>query len=563
MIERVICKDSDSKISSKTIARILGWKHVKFSDVDIHSDSISATVQDTRHSSKCPCCHKRSTHVHSYYVRHVADLSIHGKQLVLDVIAPRYKCENPKCKRKTFVGQIEGLTERYSRRTVEAREYLEQVLVLTPSTVGSLQMKLSGMPISPSTALRIVYGIKPEIDYGSVKRICIDDFASRKGQTYRTLIADADTGLPLEIVKSRNEEDVREALKKYKKVKVVSRDRAGAYSKAIKAALPRAQQIADRFHLVKNSSEHIENAIKHNIRAITEEVTGYIGKSATSPPTQMFLPPTDEDIKLYNDIKKLRNQGKSCREIGQILDIGHSRVYDIINREEPRGRKITTPKLLLPYLNVIDNCVKAGLGYKETYNVMVESGYEASLDAVKTGMKKLYPMYKPKPGTWPGRNDNMAKAEQPHKTAIKMLSSGNISLYVTNPDYGVDKKTGLCSEEHNLAEIVIKSSITLRELRDTHITFRNILKGNADIDLDAWIEKYSKSRYPDVKSFATSVARDKRPIMNAINNTISNGLIEGLNNKIKAVKRSMYGRASDRLLWIKMYQTGLQLQHGN
>lgn len=64
-----------------------------------------------------------------------------------------------------------------------------------------------------------------------------------------------------------------------------------------------------------------------------------------------------------------------------------------------------------------------------------------------------------------------------------------------------------------------------------------------------------QSPHKDVASFVDSVKSDIIPIRNAIRYPISNGMIEGLNNKIKALKRSMYGRASDKLLWIKMYQT--------
>lgn len=140
---------------------------------------------------------------------------------------------------------------------------------------------------------------------------------------------------------------------------------------------------------------------------------------------------------------------------------------------------------------------------------------------------------------------------------MRLLASGRMHIYLTNPEYGVNKGTGECSEEHVIAEKLIASSETLLQLRDFHTTFRSILKDGNTENLDKWIEKNAGSKYADLRSFVTSVKRDIKPIKNAITYSISNGLIEGLNNKIKAVKRSMYGRASDKLLWIKMYQTCL------
>ncbi|MCI6679896.1 MAG: transposase [Bacteroides sp.] len=47
------------------------------------------------------------------------------------------------------------------------------------------------------------------------------------------------------------------------------------------------------------------------------------------------------------------------------------------------------------------------------------------------------------------------------------------------------------------------------------------------------MERYSKSPYGDVVRFVKSVQLDNSPIKNAIKYSISNGLIEGLNNKKK------------------------------
>lgn len=90
-------------------------------------------------------------------------------------------------------------------------------------------------------------------------------------------------------------------------------------------------------------------------------------------------------------------------------------------------------------------------------------------------------------------------------------------------------------------------------LRDVHNSFRAILKGGDTDALDQWIDTYGNSPFPDVQSFVKSVSKDITPIKNAIRFKINNGLIEGLNNKVKALKRSMYGRAGDKLLWTKLY----------
>ena len=113
---------------------MIGWKHVIYDDVMKTDDGIIIHIHDKRITSKCPCCGKRSSHVHSYYHRTMTTLPLHGKRVKIVAETRRYKCENPKCNRKTFASQIDGVTERYSRMTLEARHYLEGLLVHVPVT---------------------------------------------------------------------------------------------------------------------------------------------------------------------------------------------------------------------------------------------------------------------------------------------------------------------------------------------------------------------------------------------------------------------------------------------
>lgn len=557
MAEKGFCKDSETKFSSNAIVKICGWKHVICQGIELAADQIIASIRDARLTAKCPCCGKRSNSVHSYYLRTITDLPLHGKRMTAMAEVRRFRCNNPKCGRKTFVAQIEGLSGRYSRRTLELSKHLEATLVEVPATVGARQSSTSGIPISVSTALRIVRNINPVIDYGSIRHICIDDFAFRKGQSYRTLIVDADTRLPVEVVNSRDEGDVAKALRKYSRVSLVSRDRAGAFDKAIRKTRPHAIQVADRFHLVMNCGEHVRSALKHNLQTIRQEVEKYTTAPPTDQACSLYHPPTMEDIELFRKIKDLRARGWSLDSISAAVGADRRRVTDLCNSESPHGKKITTPKMVLPYISIIDEGIKEGKGYKDIRKSILESGGTISIDALSLGMKKLYPNYHPLPGTRKTKEHNLACVKNIESRSMRLLSSGRMHIYLANPEYGVNKRTGECSEEHILAERLIASSETLLQLRDFHVSFRNALSGGSVEKLDGWVEKYSISKCNDLASFISSIRRDIVPVKNAIRYPISNGLIEGLNNKIKAIKRSMYGRASDHLLWIKMYQSAL------
>jgi transposase len=75
-----------------------------------------------------------------------------------------------------------------------------------------------------------------------------------------------------------------------------------------------------------------------------------------------------------------------------------------------------------------------------------------------------------------------------------------------------------------------------------------------------WIEFVKKSKYKlsGLITFANGLLMDIKAVENGINLKWSNGAVEGHVNRIKSIKRQMYGRASFDLLRKKVIlsQTG-------
>ena len=67
-------------------------------------------------------------------------------------------------------------------------------------------------------------------------------------------------------------------------------------------------------------------------------------------------------------------------------------------------------------------------------------------------------------------------------------------------------------------------------------------------DLDAWLDKVQESHLPEFDSFATGIQRDKAAVLAGLTLSWSNGPTEGHVNRLKLIKRSMYGRAKFDLL---------------
>jgi len=66
---------------------------------------------------------------------------------------------------------------------------------------------------------------------------------------------------------------------------------------------------------------------------------------------------------------------------------------------------------------------------------------------------------------------------------------------------------------------------------------------NIDV-LDKWMEGDKNLNIPEINSFINGIERDMEAVRNAIKYEYSNGLAEGCINKLKVIKRIMYGRCS-------------------
>ena len=82
--------------------------------------------------------------------------------------------------------------------------------------------------------------------------------------------------------------------------------------------------------------------------------------------------------------------------------------------------------------------------------------------------------------------------------------------------------------------------------------FRKIYDDKDVALLNQFIEQYAASQIKPIKSFASGLRSDLDAIKNSVISDLSNGFVEGHNNKIKVIKRIMYGRAKIDLLRVKV-----------
>jgi len=98
---------------------------------------------------------------------------------------------------------------------------------------------------------------------------------------------------------------------------------------------------------------------------------------------------------------------------------------------------------------------------------------------------------------------------------------------------------------HDNYPILVEIEGIISEFREAY--------SNKDIDaVKVWCAKYAQCQFPAICSFINGINADADAFYNSMKFKYSNGLLEGCVNKLKAVKRSMFGRASYSLLRAKL-----------
>ena len=219
-------------------------------------------MKSQKRSHHCINCGQKMSVYHATYQRTVQDLPIFHKKVTLKITSYDYYCTDNACDTKTFAEDYGTFIGRSGRMTDRLEDFIRMLALETNCEGAAIICKEMEIKVSGDTIIRMLRKLtdSPTVQCGDV--IGIDDFAYRKGHTYCTVICDAATHAPVDILDGRDGDTLREWLKRNKQIKKVTRDRAGAYAKAISDALPGAMQIADRFHLHQN----LLNAVKEALR---------------------------------------------------------------------------------------------------------------------------------------------------------------------------------------------------------------------------------------------------------------------------------------------------------
>lgn len=503
--------------------------------ITIHGTSLTITTCATSPSAVCPSCQHVSRRVHSYYTRHPQDLPISGHIVQLVLRVRRFRCMNAHCSQQTFAERLPDLPVS-ARQTTRLGTLLDCIAIVLSGQAGERLTKQLAMPVSADTLLRRAKKKAPALPTPRV--LGVDDFAFRRGHTYGTILINLETHQPVDVLKDRSAETFAEWLKQHPGVEIISRDRSKDYQRGATDGAPQAQQVIDRWHLLKNLREAIERFLSHT--PISDDASkdsslqNVVRQKRTSGERARSEGSRKRRLALYQQVKQLYQQGGTILGIARQLKIGHRTVRNFVRSPSfPEwGKPARTRSAIDPYRSYLQERWEQGChSTPQLWHEIQARGFLGSRMMVYRWVQ----LQSDVPASTP------THTQKQETMTLKSMAPRSLAwLFLSSPER-LDKK-----EKETLSLILkaepIKIAYTLAQQLVTMIKERDAQS------LDVWLLGCQKSGISDLVTFAQGLEKEGSALHAALTLSYSNGPVEGKINKLKSIKRSMYGRCGFPLL---------------
>jgi len=537
--------------------------NVEVEEVEI-AEEIILTLRTTSPTAPCPSCGSVSSRIQSRYTRVLRDLPSVGQPIRLIMHVRRFFCKKSICAQKIFVERLPELCRPHAQRTKRLQKALCALGLKIGGQAGADVGSELGISGSRDTILRLVRQSEPPaLDEPHV--IGLDDWAWKRRLRYGTLICDLEGGLPIDLLPDRTVETVSAWLKEHPSIDTISRDGSSEYASAIKKGAPQAREVSDRWHLVKNLAGCVSVLLTKSLTQLRRaeqaaanfpEKMQHVHDSQSHPRTRAEQRTQQarqaERSARYEQITALFKQGMKSAEIAAQTGMTERTVRRWLNHGDipysaPRKPR---PRLIDPYKTYLLSRWHQGCHHgSQLESELRAKGYQGSGRALYRYLETLEPS-----------DPSARKRSSPsatRQTASFILANPLLTLSAQQATWLFFRRPEDLKEEDlerlrqlRQASPQIETAYCLVE------KFLQMVRERTGEQLDDWLDEVQASHLEAFESFVTGVRQDKEAVFFGLTLPWSNGPLEGNVNRLKLIKRSMYGRAEFDLLKLRvLYQS--------
>jgi hypothetical protein len=345
-------------------------------------------------------------------------------------------------------------------------------------------------------------------------------------------------------------------------VEVVTRDRAGLYAEAAREGAPQAKQIADRFHLLQNFRETVERQLGGYEAPIRDSrISGSGNQAPSALPARLdcrsdavaqtrLIRRERQAVRqqLFDQIRALFEGGSSIGEIAHKLGLGRRRVERWVRRIDlpDRGIIASTPSSPAYFSLLLERRWAEGITkVRHLFAEIRHRGYTGSFS-------HLARFLAPWRGGAPPLDDDEQEAPAPVRMRTLDSMTGRVISPLTAAALCVKPRGQMTARQAANVDALKAASAEFTTMRRLAMQFRGLLRSGTTQRLDAWLTDARASGIYAMQRFAKTIRQDLAAARNAVSEPWSNGQTEGQINKLKTLKRAMYGRAGVELLRARM-----------
>jgi transposase len=526
-------------------------------EVDEAAAQITLAVQSTQTSVPCPLCATPARRIHSDYARTLADLPWAQYRVCLQLRVRKWFCRNRACPRRIFTERLPTVAAPWARRTLRLAQRLLALGVALGGTAGVRLGHAWDVVVSRNTLLRVLRQ-QPAPSFPTPRVLGVDDFALRKRQRYGTVLIDLERRSPVALLPDRTAESLAQWLRAHPGVQVIARDRSTAYADGARQGAPSATQVADRFHLFQNLREALAQVFLTQSRALDAVNVLMHQQPVPLPDGALAVPVPPHDLPLpaqqraaerqarrqalHTQVWALHRQGWTAPAIAQQVGLSLRTVQRDLRTTTFVGRRRRSDlgeSGLNPYKPYLLERWNAGCyTAMRLFRDLRQRGYTGGYGVVAAYAHRLRQAQGLPPGHRRPRQPLPAVAEPPCQPLTPRRATWLVLRRETKrTDTETQQLTALRAQQAEVTEAI-----------DLAQEFTQLVRQRQPESLDPWLQRASTSTVEALRRFAAGLYEDYAAVKAGVTLPWSTGPVEGHINRLKMLKRQMFGRARLDLL---------------